>query len=150
MICFLQPIPNFSHRCCSRSREDPVGSKGRVGRGDRVECRLLSISPCLVLLVSAAVPFSALWDGAGNAGAALLQTECSINRPLGPAVPCWGANHPRHPTLNSFSRAWVQVHPLQRLWDLLKSLPRERPRPAGVLFHLGTVSGKCAGSGPVL
>lgn len=98
-----------------------MGSKGRAARGDRVECRLLSGSPCLVLVVAAALPFSALWDGTGNAGAALLQAECcSINLPLGPAVPFWGANYPRHPTLSSFSRTWVQVPPLQCLWDLLE------------------------------
>lgn len=75
-----------------------------------MEYWLLSGSPCLVWVVVAALLFSVLWDGAGSAGAALFQTECSTNLPLGLAVPswsavlCWGANHPQHPIVDSFSR----------------------------------------------
>lgn len=63
-----------------------MGSKGiadRSGRREEWSYRLLSGSPCLVWVVVAALLFSALWDGAGSAGAALFQTECSTNLPLG-------------------------------------------------------------------
>lgn len=72
-VCFLQPIPDFSQR----GWEGPVGSRGRGAEGTG-QC---GAAPRLSLpaLGGDALPFSALWDGTGNAGAALLQTECSIN-----------------------------------------------------------------------
>lgn len=57
------------------------GSRGKQGKSRQRGQRGLSASPCLVLVVVAALPFSALWVGAGNAGAALLQAECSIDFP---------------------------------------------------------------------
>lgn len=100
-----------------------MGSKGRAGGGDGVNWVVhtgLFGSSHLVLVAVAALAFLVPWDGAGDAsvaGAALLRGECSVNPPLRLTLPCWGANCSRLPTLDAFSRTWVQVRPFQCLGD---------------------------------
>lgn len=56
-----------------------MGSREERAEGTEWRAGLLLSLPGLVVV--AALPFSALWDGAGHAGAAPLQTERSTNLP---------------------------------------------------------------------